>query len=272
MSSNTLPLIIECNELVTQLDNKDLLIIDLSNPSVWKQAHIPGAAHLNYGSIVRINKPVMGLLPDAETFSANLAAVGVNQNTHIIACDDEGGGKAARLLWTLEAYGFTSYSLLNGGLMAWVNEGYPVRKEESPREPGNFSVSERNKSAIAERDYIQQQLGTTDTCLLDARSTPEYTGAKAFAARGGHIPGAIHYDWIQLMDNTRHGRLHNDETLRQILTDKQLNSDKEIICYCQTHHRSALSFIALKSLGYKKLRGYPGSWSDWGNAADTPIE
>jgi thiosulfate/3-mercaptopyruvate sulfurtransferase len=125
---------------------------------------------------------------------------------------------------------------------------------------------------IAERDYIQQHLGDSGTGLLDARSTAEYTGTKAFAARGGHIPGAIHYDWLQLMDNTRHGRLHAAATLRQALAEKNLGSDKEIICYCQTHHRSALSFIALKSVGYKKLRGYPGSWSDWGNDAETPIE
>lgn len=272
MTNNVLPLIIECDELVTQLDNNNILIIDLSRPEVWKQAHIPGSAHLNYSSIVRIEKPIMGLLPDAKTFSAALAALGVNQDTHIIACDDEGGGKAARLLWTLEAFGFTRYSLLNGGLMAWLNEGYPVSNKSTARQPGNFSVSERNQTVIAERDYIQQRLGAADTCLLDARSAPEYNGTKAFAARGGHIPGAIHYDWLQLMDNSRHGRLHSEEILRQTLAEKGLDGDKEIICYCQTHHRSALSFIALKSLGYKKLRGYPGSWSDWGNASDTPVE
>ena len=272
MTSTNLPLIIECDELHGQLENPDILVIDLSNPEVWKQAHIPGAAHLNYGSIVRIEKPRMGLLPDAGTFSTTLVAIGVNKDTHIIACDDEGGGKAARLLWTLDAFGYTRYSLLNGGLMAWVDEGYPVSREEHSRAPGNFSVSQRNEAVIAERDYIQQHLDNAGTCLLDARSTPEYTGAKAFAARGGHIPGAIHYDWIELMDNTRHGRLHSEDKLRRVLADKKLDSDKEIICYCQTHHRSALSFIALKSLGYTKLRGYPGSWSDWGNVAETPIE
>jgi thiosulfate/3-mercaptopyruvate sulfurtransferase len=272
MTNNALPLIIECDELVKQLDNDNILVVDLSKPEVWKQVHIPGSVHLNYSSIVRIEKPMMGLLPDAKTLSTTLAAIGVNQDTHIIACDDEGGGKAARLLWTLEAFGFTRYSLLNGGLIAWVNEGYPVSNKSTPHEPGNFSVSSRNEAVIAERDYIQKNIENADTTLLDARSTPEYSGAKAFAARGGHIPGAIHYDWIQLMDNTRHGRLHSEEILRQTLAEKGFDSDKEIICYCQTHHRSALSFIALKSLGYTKLRGYPGSWSDWGNNAETPIE
>lgn len=273
MPIHALPLIIECDELIKHLNNHDILVVDLSKPEVWKQAHIPGAAHLNYSSIVRIEKPVMGLLPDAETFSTTLAALGTNNNTHIIACDDEGGGKAARLLWTLEAFGFSNYSLLNGGLMAWINEGYPVSNTNITRKPGNFSVSTRNEAVIAERDYIRQHLDDPDHCLLDARSAPEFTGAKAFAARGGHIPGAIHYDWIQLMDNTRHGRLHNEETLRQALVERKIDDrDKEIVCYCQTHHRSALSFVALKSLGYTKLRGYPGSWSDWGNNADTPIE
>ena len=79
-------------------------------------------------------------------------------------------------------------------------------------------------------------------------------------------------DWMSLMDQTRNLRLKSAEPLKNMLEALQIDSDKEVIVYCQTHHRSALSFVALTSLGYENVRGYPGSWSDWGNSETTPIE
>lgn len=272
MSNTEYPVIIECDALQKIANNDDVLIIDLCKKETWAQAHIPGAMYLDYANIVRIEKPTMGLLPDPGAFSQLLAALGANNDTHIIAYDDEGGGKACRLLWTLEAFGHHRYSLLNGGLIAWANEGFPLTTDVITRNKGNFSVTARNESAIAERDYILANLNNNAVQLLDARSTAEFTGQKCFAQRGGHIPGAIHYDWLDIMDTTRNARLLAGEDLNASLAQRGFNKDNEIICYCQTHHRSALSFIMLKSLGYRKLRGYPGSWSDWGNATETPIE
>ncbi|MCW8909638.1 MAG: rhodanese-like domain-containing protein, partial [Gammaproteobacteria bacterium] len=100
----------------------------------------------------------------------------------------------------------------------------------------------------------------------------EYDGSKKFAERGGHIPGAIHFEWTDGMDRQRNYRLLADDELKSKLNALGLTEDKEIIVYCQTHHRSALSYFMLKQLGYEKVRGYPGSWSEWGNRMDTPVE
>jgi len=272
MNQTKYPLVIECDALQNLLNNDDIVIIDLCKKEAWVQAHIPNAVHLHYAQIIHIQKPVMGLLPEAAEFSNVLAALGVNNDSHIIAYDDEGGGKASRLLWTLEAFGFSHYSLLNGGLIAWANEGYPVTTEVKHPETGTFSVTTKNNAAIAERDYVLENLNNDSVKFLDARSTPEFTGQKCFAQRGGHIPGAIHYDWLELMEPTNNARLRSAESLNATLSNKGFDKEKEVVCYCHTHHRSALSFVMLKSLGYNKLRGYPGSWSDWGNIADTPIE
>jgi len=267
-----MPIIIECDELATRLNEENLIIIDLCNKITSQQIHIPGAVHIDFPMITRVAKPVMGLLPDPAEFSKLLASVGVNNDSYIVAYDDEGGGKASRLLWTLDAFGFQNYSLLNGGLMAWANEGWPLEKEFATPKTGNFSVSGETTAASTDRETVLSNLDNEKVQLLDARSQAEFVGEKKFAARAGHIPGAINFDWMDIMDPCHQGRLKPAEELKQDLSKRGFSADKHITCYCHTHHRSALSFIMLKSLGYKDVSGYPGSWSDWGNDSTMPIE
>lgn len=272
MSDPRFKIIIECDELAEHLDDEKLLIIDVCKKETWQQAHIAGAVHIEYPQILRTEKPVMGLLPDVAEFEKLMRSLGVNNDTHIIAYDDEGGGKASRLLWTLEAYGHTHYSLLNGGLMAWANEGWPLDKQLASAKTGNFSAAKDLSDVVTSRESVLENINNEQVQLLDARSLAEYSGAKKFSARGGHIPGAIHFDWMDIMDASRNGRLQSTQQLEAALSQRGFSADKHITCYCHTHHRSALSFIMLKSLGYKNISGYPGSWSDWGNDNDTPIE
>jgi thiosulfate/3-mercaptopyruvate sulfurtransferase len=117
-----------------------------------------------------------------------------------------------------------------------------------------------------------QRLQDDDFGLLDARSLEEYTGARRYAERGGHIPGARHFEWTRGMDPEHNYRLLPVNELKRQLVELQLTENREITVYCQTHHRSALSYLMLKYLGYERVRGYQGSWSDWGNRSDTPIE
>jgi thiosulfate/3-mercaptopyruvate sulfurtransferase len=265
------PLPIEPETLAGHLNDAGLRIIDLSQAENYARQHIPGAVHIEYGQIVAAQPPVMGLLPDASSFSSVLQTAGVDAGTHIVACDDEGGGRAARLLWTLEAYGHHDYSLLNGGLIAWLNEGYPVEHAVPQLEPTRYELRYEGAN-VADREYILNHLGDPDIALLDARSAGEYAGTDVRAARPGHIPGARHLEWTQHMDRGRNLRLLPAEQLQAQLDRLDLTADKEIIAYCQTHHRSALSWLALQHLGYPRAKGYPGAWSDWGNQPDTPIE
>jgi len=267
-----LPLIIEPTALNDLLKQSDLCIIDLGKAQTYATAHIPGAVYLPYAEIVRSNRPIMGLLPSVDELTTLLRQLGVNNDTTIVAYDDEGGGCASRLLWTLDYLGCQHMSLLNGGIHAWLDEGLPVQSEEhkvSTR--GNFTPT-LHPQVVADRNYILNHLHEKSISLLDARSAEEFDGRKKFSARGGHIPGAVNLDWLLLMDQNRKLRLKRSEELRLMLGSLDVTAHKEVIVYCQSHHRSALSYVALKSLGYEKLRGYPGSWSDWGNSEDTPVE
>ena len=245
------------------------MLLDLCKDTSYRQLHIPGAIHLPYDRIVTAVPPSHGLLPDPVQLEAVFSNCGIGDATRVVAYDDEGGGNAARLLWTLEAMGHEHGSLLNGGLIAWANEGHPVSREAAEVQPAAFHARPE-PSLTASADHIQQRLGADDLALWDARSRKEYLGLSNFARHPGHIPGAIHLDWLELMDRERNLRLKPEPLLREMLSGLGITPEKEVIAYCQTHHRSSLAWFVLRYLGYPRARGYPGSWSDWGNRDETP--
>ncbi|MFV2003967.1 MAG: sulfurtransferase [Gammaproteobacteria bacterium] len=263
---------IEPDELEALSDNKNIIIVDLCKAKQYAQAHIPGSHFVNYGDIVKIDKPVMGLLPDNESFSALLSSLGISKNSLIVAYDDEGGGCAARFVWTLNVFGHETAVVLNGGLHSWANEGHQLSNEKpEPPEPSAYSLKKTHHHT-ATRAFIQTHLDDDNIVLLDARTLAEYNGEKKFAEKAGRIPGAIHYEWTESMDKNHNLRRLPAEDIQQRLNALGITKDKEVVCYCQSHHRSAYSWLVLKSLGYENVLGYPGAWSDWGNHPDTPVE
>lgn len=267
-----LPLVIEPDQLEQHLQDDNLLLVDLTRHAQYVQAHIPGAVFLDYSHLTGMKKPVMGLLPDPEHLSKALSAIGFSEDRHVIAYDEEGGGKAARLIWTLHALGHYRASLLNGGLVSWYKENHPLSAEPVHATPSDYRAEYINMEVVADGNYIMQHLQDSDFGLLDARSLEEYTGVKRFAERAGHIPGAQRFEWTDGLDPNTNYRLLPVDELKARLAELGLTDDREIVVYCQTHHRSALSYLMLKYLGYERVRGYQGSWSEWGNRSDTPVE
>lgn len=268
---SNLPLVIDPNQLEDIMATDNIVLVDMCKPDQYTKGHIPGAVYLDYPLIISGEKPVMGRLPTIEKLNQALSSLGITKDSHVIAYDDEGGGKAARLVWTLHSLGHHAASILDGGFINWSAEGRAITTEASVATPSNYEA-EISEDYLAHRAYILEHLEDNSVALLDARSIQEFTGEKAFAARGGHIPGAIRYEWTDTMDKENNMRLLPDDVIQSQLNDLGLTSDKEIICYCHTHHRSALSYLVLKKLGYQNVKGYPSSWSDWGNQTDTPIE
>lgn len=274
--NTTLPLVIEPEQLKELQSDKSILIIDLSTHKQYLQAHIPAAVFMDYAHIVGMNRPYTGLLPEPDQFAHIINSLGITPDTQIIAYDEEGGGKAARLIWTLHAMNHFKASLLNGGLIAWYREDLPISNESVTSSPNlteqQYKVDFSLQPVVADTQYIKDNLQNNQVGLLDARSIEEYKGTARYAERAGRIPGAQHFEWTRAMNAEANYRLLPTETLQPMLDELGLTQDKEIIVYCQSHHRSALSYLMLKYLGYEKVRGYPGSWSEWGNRSDTPVE
>lgn len=271
MGTPLLPLIVEPDELERRLGAPNLLIVDLGPLDLFEEAHVPGAVHLDRNRLVSGTKPAVGDLPSDEVLSEILSSLGVTPDTHVVAYDDEGGGWAGRLLWTLDVLGHRDFSLLNGGICSWLTEGHPTSAEATESAPSRYACH-RGQQGWVDKEYIKRRLGDPGVAIIDARSPAEYSGRDKRAQRGGHIPGAVNLNWVNAMDQARKLRLKREDVLRQMLADLGVTPDKEVIVYCQTHHRSSHTYIMLKALGFPNVKAYPGSWSEWGNSADMPIE
>lgn len=265
------PVVINPQELQPYLNSTNTLLVDLCAPDRYQQGHIPGAISLQYSQIVAAQEPVMGLVPNEAHLSALFTTLGLQQNTHVIAYDDEGNGKASRLLYTLHCMGHTNVSIVDGGLVAWLDDGNTAETTANQVKPSVY-VAQLNDDVIADREWIQAHSSNEDVAMLDTRSAGEFSGAIVRAARGGHIPGAVNIEWTDAMDRSNGFRLKDDETLRKLFETQGITPDKQVVVYCQTHHRSAHTFMVLKHLGFERLKGYPGAWSDWGNQTDTAID
>ena len=266
-----LPLIVEPEELEQYLEHERLFVVDLSPFEIYEDVHVPGAVHLDRALLNANEELAEGALPGDKQLSDVLSAIGFRANHHVVSYDDEGGGWASRLLWTLDVIGHSDYSLLNGGICSWLTEGHPISEgNESPA--GSRCTVTCGTRGRVDMDYVMQRLGDPSVAILDARSAAEYAGRDKRAKRAGHIPGAVNLNWTSTMDRTRKMRLKEQNELLKMLSDLGVTPDKEVIVYCQTHHRSSHTYIMLKALGFTNVKAYPGSWSEWGNYPDTPIE
>jgi thiosulfate/3-mercaptopyruvate sulfurtransferase len=266
-----LKLLLEPDDLERALGRPGIVVVDCGDPRVHEQQHIPGAVHLALGKIVVPRPPAMGAMADDAQIAAALGALGITPDTHVVAYDAEGGSRASRLLWTLDEIGHSKYSLLDGGLVAWVNEGHKTESGMATPSPATYAIA-KHGSARADKAHILSRLGNPDMVVLDARTPGEYSGADVRAARGGHIPGAVNMDWTEAVDRTRNARMKPREELKRLLESRGVTPDKEVVTHCQTHNRSSHSWMVMKVLGYPRAKGYDGSWSEWGNDPDTPIE
>ncbi len=265
-----IPLLLEPEQLADMFPLNKVLIIDQSKLENFVQGHIPGAVHLDFKRLQRPGTPVPGLLPDVQELEAVFSELGLTPDTHVICSDDEGGGWAGRLIWVLDSIGHTQYSYLNGGIVAWREAGLPQETGEHATVPSSYRISAINTDFSMTKDEVLARIGDDDFAIWDARSEAEYTGEKAISKRGGHIPGAVNYEWTRGMDKARGLRIQDLNEFRQLLADMGIDDSKQIATHCQTHHRSGFTYLVAKILGYD-VRGYAGSWSEWGNDENTPI-
>ncbi len=268
-----LPRLLEPEDLLPLLDRSDLLVVDLSKQAVHQEAHVPGAIFVPFQALIHGQPPVTGHLPEAERLSQLFAWLGLHPDLHVVAYDDEGGGWAGRFLWTLDLIGHERWSYLNGGLVAWLQAGLPT--EDALHQPASRPAREHriDRRHLIDIEDLMQALERKDEDLViwDARSPEEYQGQRQFAQRSGHIPGAINYEWTRAMDRERGLRLRPLEELRAELAACGISADKDVVTHCHTHHRSGLTWLIGRLLGFPRIRAYAGSWSEWGNHRHTPI-
>ncbi len=276
-SSNelSLPLIISPEDFAKDLEsyntNKNICIVDLSSESNYLAGHIPGAVFLPFQSLVSGLAPAPGKLPSVERLVDVINYLGTTNETHFIVYDDEGGGWAGRFIWTLDVIAHKHYSYIDGGMIAWQSAGLELESGQPNAKPNMGSITQLDidRSYIVDLETIMREIDENTFVVWDARSPEEYSGSRVNAAKGGHIPGAINVEWTELMDPKRAYRIRSDA--KEFLEKRGIDGTKPIITHCQSHHRSGFTFLVGKELGYD-IRAYDGSWAEWGNHPDTPVE
>ncbi len=270
-TAKNLPLLIEPEQLVAVLDDPQLTVIDLAcKEQTYLVGHVPGAVYVPSSALISGKPPGVGMLPEPQQLDRLINYLGITEDNHVVVYDDEGGGWAGRMIWTLDIIGHKQYSYLNGGIHAWVDAG--LETETTPRMPFSKPVRlDIDEQPRVTKQYLLDNLDSPELVIWDARSPGEYSGVKKNAARAGHIPGAVNYEWTRGMAQDRQLRIRDLEDIRQELAELGITSDKEIVTHCQTHHRSGFTYLLGKLLGFQNIRAYDGSWGEWGNDPDTPI-
>jgi thiosulfate/3-mercaptopyruvate sulfurtransferase len=259
----------ELAPMIEQREAMPLLLLDLRPPEAYAAGHVSGAIHIDLWGVSLIDTDPAPLTAFMWMIEHVLAVHGVDAATPIVVYDDQSGVRAARAFWFLEYFGHPSVRLLDGGFNAWVAAGLPVTREaEAP--PLSVWTGSREQDRLATWREVRDAIDRTDAVILDTRTDGEYTGSTVRARRGGAVPGAVHIEWTRNLSAS--GDFKPAAELKQMYEDAGVTPDREVITYCQGGYRAANSYLALRLLGYPRVRMYVGSWKEWGDRKALPIE
>jgi thiosulfate/3-mercaptopyruvate sulfurtransferase len=245
------------------------LVIDLRPAEDFAAGHVPGAVHLDLWGLSLTDTDPGPLKAFMWIIDHLFNLRGVDAKTPVVVYDEHTGMRAARAFWFLEYFGHPHVQVLDGGFGAWTRAGLPVTRDAAPP-PKSSWAGVPQAHTIATWGDVKDRLGRPDVVILDTRSDAEYDGTLVRAKRGGRIPGAVHVEWARNL--TPDGGFKSAADLRAMYEAAGVTPDKEVVTYCQGGYRAAHGYLALRLLGYPRVRNYTGSWKEWGDREDLPVE
>lgn len=258
-------------------DDPSFRLVEVDTTGSYEATHIPGATHLDWRADLT-GENNRGT-PQKGEFAELMGEHGITEDSTVVLYGDQSNWFAAYAYWLFKYFGHEDVSLLNGGRNYWLERGYPTTTDVPSFTDCDYGARGPFERVRAHRNDVEAAL-MSDTKLLDVRSTAEFVGERRSPPDaedapstmvGGHIPGSIHIPWSEVVGDD--GRFKSQSELRRLFEAEGILSDDDVIVYCHLGERSAVVWFVLSDLlGYDDVRNYDGSWAEWANLVDAPVE
>jgi thiosulfate/3-mercaptopyruvate sulfurtransferase len=278
MTVDTATALVTTEWLAEHLSESGLVVAEVDeNPDLYDEGHIPGAVKLHWQDDLQ-DKLIRDVV-SKEAFEQLMGARGIANDSIVVLYGDKNNWFAAYAYWYLKLYGHEDVRLLDGGRQKWIEEGRDLTPMPPSSARAEYKARDRDESIRIRRDEVLAGLGNGGIALVDVRSPQEYSGElmappgyeQEGASRTGHIPGAQSIPWATAVRDD--GTFKSLEELRDLYAAKGVTPEKEVHAYCRIGERSAHTWFVLRELlGYENVKNYDGSWTEWGNLVDVPIE
>ena len=264
--------------LVDHLGDESVVFVEVDeDTSLYDEGHVPGAVKLDWRE--DLQDPVERDLVEKEALERLLGERGIANDATIVPYGDKNNWFATYAFWFLRLYGHDDVRILDGGRQKWIDEGRELSTDMPASAPKEYRAKERDETLRTRRDAVLETIGAAGKALVDVRSPQEYSGElvappgyeQEGAQRAGHIPTAQSIPWAQAVSDD--GTFRPADELRELYSSKGVTPEKEVTAYCRIGERSAHTWFVLHELlGYERVKNYDGSWTEWGNLVDVPIE
>ena len=267
--------IIEAQELQLSQKYPNTKVVHFGREKEYNQGHIEGSVQIWRSDIEDASYPYKGMMCSKSQLEELFGAKGIENSDTVIVYDNVASCDAARLWWVLKNYGFDNVKILNGGLSAWTEAGGILTKEQTIVEPAEFKLPEESPMSL----YVNKEQmlafvgGDNPPVIFDTRTQNEFTGVhqKSGAKSAGRIPGSLLMDWADCVNYSGDKKFKGVEALEKIYSAVIPDKEQAVVAYCHSGVRSAhTTFVLTELLGYKNVKNYDGSWTEWSNFENYP--